>query len=101
MEKVKKEPQVLIEIDNIRVMEYDDANVKVERFEDVINPKTKVKEGKWRFVGYSRSIRTALEMIINKELLVDKNAVSDLKTYVIEVRWANQKVLALLDGENE
>lgn len=79
MEKVKKELQIFIEIDNVRVIGYDDVNVTIERFEDVYNPRTKQIESKWRFVGYSRSIRTALQTIVNKELLIDKNAVSDLK----------------------
>jgi len=89
---MKKEKKVLIQIDNVRVVEYDSLNVKIERFEEVRNPVTKEISNKWTFKGYSRSILTALESILINELLIDKNSVSSLENHLNEVRRNNEQI---------
>lgn len=89
---MKKEKNVLMQIDNVRVVEYDSLNVKIERFEKVINKREGKEIDKWTFKGYSKSIMTALEAILRNELLIDKNSVSNLESYLNEVRRSNEEI---------
>lgn len=70
MENKKK---VIIQINDVRIKEYDSMNVVVERLENVMNPKTKETSQKWVFKGYSRNVLAALLMIQDKELLIDRS----------------------------
>lgn len=84
--------KVLINIGIVRISEYDNLNVMIERLEDVFNPIKKEATSKWRFKGYSDTILNALTFISNKELLIDKNAVIDLKSYLKQVEELNRKI---------
>ena len=86
------EKKVLINLGNVRISEYDKLNLQIERLEDVTSPITKKTKSKWVFKGYSRTILTALETILIKELLVDKNSVSSLESYLNEVRKSNEQI---------
>ncbi|MGX8791715.1 hypothetical protein ACW0TQ_08040 [Oceanobacillus sp. M60] len=96
--KEKKESHVFIQIDNCRVVGYDERNVLVERNELTKDPRTKEEKYRWRVKGYYASIRQALYGILNKEWLIDENAVSDLNSYLKQVEESNQKVLDALEG---
>ncbi|MGH0588881.1 hypothetical protein ACQVQY_22840 [Bacillus mycoides] len=88
-----KEKQVLIEIGNVRVKEYDSLNVVVERLEKPSSKSNIESVSKWRFKGYAKSIHSALKYIVNSELLIDKSKVEDLQSYVEQVEKSNEKVL--------
>ncbi|GGJ48895.1 hypothetical protein [Virgibacillus salexigens] len=83
MDKVKK---TILEIENVRVIEHDDLNLAVERYETYYNPKTKKEKSGWRFKGYAASILGAIQLIHNKELLIDQEAVTDLSSHLNEVK---------------
>lgn len=91
-----KEREVILTVGNVRIKEYDNLNVMVERYEDVFNPVTKETTKKWRFVGYSRSILSALLMISKRELLVDKDKVNDLHSYIEQVEKSNAQLLEVV-----
>ncbi|UYX53338.1 hypothetical protein M3Y14_04065 [Bacillus thuringiensis] len=88
-----KEKQVLIEIDNVRVKEYDSLNVVVERLEKPSSKSSIESVSKWRFKGYAKSIHCALKFIVNSELLIDNSKVEDLQSYVKQVEKSNEEVL--------
>lgn len=92
-----KEKKVLIEIGNIRIKENDVRNVEIERYEEITNPQTNTTAGRWRFRGYSGTITGALKLVVRKEMLVDRNAVSDLESHLKKVAESNQLVLQAID----
>lgn len=93
--------QVLIDLGNIRITEYNELNVQIEKLEEVFNPKTNQTETKWRFKGYSDTILGALEQIQRKELLVEKNVQMGLENYLKSVRESNQKILDAISNLKE
>lgn len=93
--------EVILTIDNVRIKEYDNLNIVIERYEPVYNPTTKETNHKWRFKGYSDTFLKALKYISNKELLIDFNAVSDLKSYLKQVQESNEKLLKLAEVEHD
>jgi hypothetical protein len=94
----KKERQVILTIDHVRIKEYDNHNVQVERYENVFVPKTQETIQKWVFKGYSRSILSALLKIQRDELLIDTENVTDLNGYVTRVRDSNNQLIKALEG---
>lgn len=93
MEKAPKAKRTLLEIENVRVIENDDRNVVVERLEESINPTIKEVTHSWKFKGYCGSILSALWLIVDKELLINRNAVNDLEGYLRSVEESNASVL--------
>ncbi|MGE7932142.1 hypothetical protein [Viridibacillus arvi] len=96
-----KEKAILIDLGDVRIREYDILNVTVERLETAFNPITKEHTTNWRFKGYSRTILTALQFILNNELLIDKKAVSDLESYLKQVEEINMRVQRELEVPSE
>lgn len=90
------EKPVLATVGNVRIVDYNEMNVMVERYEDVFLPKTKEIVKKWRFKGYCNSILSALLMIQREELLIDRSAVSDLESYLKQVQESNDKLLEVM-----
>lgn len=86
------EKKVLIDLGNVRISEYDSMNLQIERLEDVTSPVTKQTNSKWVFKGYSRTILTALESILKNELLIKKESVKSLETYLNSVHDSNGKI---------
>ena len=91
-----KEKAVLIDLGTVRIKEYDNLNVKIERLEKVQNPISKETTSKWRFQGYSDTILNGLKLIVKKELLIDKTSVNGLKTYLNKVEASNAKILEVM-----
>lgn len=83
MDKIKK---TLLKIENVRVIEHDDMNLAIERYETYYNPKAKKEVSGWRFKGYTQTLLGSIQAIHNKELLIDRKAVSSLETYLKEVK---------------
>lgn len=92
-----KEKSVLIDLEIVRIKEYDSLNVIIERLEEVVNPVTKEVSNKWRFKGYSDTILNALKQIVNKELLVDKNAVKGIENYLKQITDSNEIILKAIE----
>ena len=92
-----KEKSVLIDLGNVRIKEYDSLNVIIERLEEVVNPTTKDVSCKWRFKGYSDTILNTLKQIVNKELLVDKNAVKGIENHLKQIADSNETVLKAIE----
>ena len=90
--KVPTEKKVLLEIDNVRIKEYDRLNVQIEAYETYYNPIEKKDTQGWKFKGYSATVLSALLQIQRKEYLIDENAIQDLKTYVEAVKASNLKL---------
>lgn len=98
-EKKKKETVVLLQIENVRIIESDSRNVEVERYEESRNPITKEVNHRWRFKGFSGTILSALKLIVKKELLINKNALNDLKSHLKQVEDSNAKILNAIEKE--
>ncbi|MCC2248831.1 hypothetical protein JUJ52_02510 [Virgibacillus sp. AGTR] len=90
------EKKVLISVKNVRIKDYDSMNVMVERYEDVFIPKYKTTIKKWVFKGYSRSILSALLDIQRNELLIDRNAVTNLDSYLNQVEQSNAALMEVM-----
>ena len=88
--------KVILTINNVRIKDYDNQNVVVERYEDVFIPKGKKTIKKWVFKGYSRNVLSALLMIQRNELLIDYDSVSDLKTYLNQVKQSNDRLVEVV-----
>lgn len=88
--------KVLITIDNVRIIQFNDMNLAVERYEDVFIPVKKVTEKRWVFHGYTSTVLSALTLIHRKELLIDSEALSDLKSHLKAVRESNVKLLEVM-----
>lgn len=83
---------ILINLGNVRIKEYDNLNVVIERQEVVFNPMSKQTESKWRFKGYSDSIFNALILIQKNEWLIDKKAQMGLENYLKQVEESNERI---------
>ena len=92
---------VLVEIDNVRVVRSDALNLAVERLETTKSYNKKKEKWEentsWQFKGYYSTIAGALKGIVNKELLINENSLTDLKSYLKEVEWANKKIYTALE----
>lgn len=95
MSNVKK--PVILTIDNVRIIRDNPLNVAVERLEDVYFAREGTTTKKWRFKGFANSILSALHFIQHKELLIDYNAVTDLKSYLKLVEESNKKLIDKLE----
>lgn len=95
---MSKKKKVLMNVGSVRIIENDPMNVAVERLEQVVNPQTKEASDKWVFKGYFSSIVSALQGILKNELLIDKNAVSDLESYLKQVKESNDEIKKVLQG---
>lgn len=96
-EKKKKELVVLMQIKNVRIIESDSRNVEVERYEETLNPITKELNSSWRFKGFSSTILSALKLIVKKELLIDKDALNNLKSHIKQVEESNAEILNAIE----
>lgn len=94
-----KEKTILIDLGIVRIKEYDSLNVQIERLEEVLNPISKESSNKWRFKGYSDTILNALKLIVNKELLIDRNTANGLENYLKQVQEIHNKIMIALEGE--
>lgn len=91
-----KEKKVLMVVENVRIKEYDNLNVTVERYEEVFNPTNKTVSCKWKFKGYASTVNDALEFIAKNELLIDKDAVTSLESYLEQVDKAYAALMEVI-----
>ena len=88
----KKERKVLHEIDNVRIVEYDQLNVMVERYEEVHNPVSKESTMRWRFKGYYPNVKRALKGILDKCYLIDNEAVADAQKMLERIKELEKRL---------
>lgn len=81
-----KEKQVVLSVDNVRVIKTDELNYTVEQ------QVTKDGVSKWTFKGYAGSIKNALALIVKRELLVDKARITSVSDYLSAVEASNDKL---------
>lgn len=90
------EKAVLVTIGDVRIKEYDKLNVTVERYEEIFVPIENKNSFKWKFKGYFKTIYDALKFISRNELLIDKTALNDLKSYLEQVEKSNEELLKVV-----
>ena|SRR5690625_2601971 len=95
------ESKVILNLGDVRIAECDDRNVKVERLEDVTCRKTKEVRQDWRFKGFATTVRSALQLIVKQELLVDRAGINSLDSVISTIAKANQRVLSALEKEGQ
>ena len=88
---------------NCRIKEYDSMNVVVERYERYTTPPKKKGEPAevvtgWKFKGFCNSILSALLLIQRKELLIEKDKISSLESYLNQIEKANQELTKVIEG---
>lgn len=86
---------VILTIDNVRIIKFNEMNLAVERYEEVFIPKNKQKEMRWVFYGYKSTVLGALKFISRNELLVNESQISSINDYVKQVKESNNKILNL------
>lgn len=80
--KPKKEKRILIDLDTVRIKEYDDRNCVIE-----------IRKGdKWKRKGYYSSVLLALRVIQSEELLIDPDEVYNFMTYLTRMEVSNAKL---------
>lgn len=82
--------------DQLKIVESDALNYTIQRLSEGINVKTKEKTETWRVLGYYGTIKRALYSILDRDLLVDLEAVNSLADYRAEVENQYETIKALL-----
>lgn len=90
---------VVLEIDNVRVIKFNELNYAVERFENVYIPTKKQSEMRWVFHGYTNTVLSALKLISRNELLVDETDISNMEDYLKQVLESNNKIINLKEND--
>jgi len=89
---------VVLKIDNVRVVRFNNMNYAVERYEDTFVPQTKQYEKRWVFKGYGSTILRCLEIISRNEMLINLDEINHLKDYKNQVVESNNKILSIVKG---
>lgn len=90
--------EILLEIENIRIVRNDPLNLTLERLETTYSARYKKEFNSYQFKGYFSNILSALRAIQSKELLIDENNVMDLEGYLKQVQESNDKILKSMEG---
>ena len=95
--KVPKEKRELQITDTIKIQQFDDKNFVIQQLKEVVHPKTRETIQSYINQGYFPTVSKALDGILNKDLMVDLNRVSELKDYVREVKSAKVYIKELME----
>ncbi|MBK0347873.1 hypothetical protein JDW15_04340 [Aerococcaceae bacterium zg-ZJ1578] len=87
--------------DNLRIKRLDDKNLVLEQYVDSVHPKTKAVTKKWKFVGYFGSVRSALQCVVEREMLIDINALDTLEKYVETLQSVSKMIVERCGGETK
>ena len=96
--KAPKDKWELQITDTLKIQQFDDKNFVILQLKEGYNPRTKETTTSYKEQGYYQTVYRALDGILNKDLMVDLNRVSELKDYVREVREAKAYVKELMEG---
>lgn len=80
----EKERVVIFQGTGYRILAMDRYNVKLEVQNDGKN---------YVFVGYYANIESALRAIVRKDMLLDRKATQDAKSYLLEITSAKETIL--------
>ena len=95
--KTPKDKWELQLTDTIKIQQFDDKNFLILQLKEVTHPKTRETIQSYINQGYFPTVSKALDGILNKDLMVDLNRVSELKDYVCEVRKAKAYIRDLME----
>lgn len=90
--------KVLVDLDTVRIKEYNELNHVIEVYEEVFIPTKKTTEKRWKIYGYCSTILKGLKTIQRDELLHDKNQITDLNSYLEQVEKSNAKLLEVINA---
>ena len=96
--KTPKDKWELQLTDTIKIQQFDDKNFLILQLKEVTHPKTRETIQSYINQGYFPTVSKALDGILNKDLMVDLNRVSEIKDYVREVRKAKAYIRDLMEG---
>lgn len=97
----KDNKNVVLDIDNVRVIRNDPLNLSVERLESSYSTKHKKEVSSYRFKGYYSNILKAVQAIQSKELLINEKSITDLKSYLEQVQESNDKLYEAVERISE
>ena len=84
--------------DTLKIQQFDDKNFLIQQLKEVVHPRTRETIQSYINQGYFPTVSKALDGILNKDLMVDLNRVSELKDYVNEVKSAKAYIKELMEG---
>ena len=96
--KTPKDKWELQITDTLKIQQFDDKNFVIQQLKEVVHPKTREAIQSYINQGYFPTVSKALDGILNKDLMVDLNRVSELKDYVREVRKAKAYIRDLMEN---
>ena len=96
--KTPKDKWELQVTDTIKIQQFDDKNFVIQQLKEVTHPKTRETIQSYINQGYFPTVSKALDGILNKDLMVDLNRVSELKDYVRDVRKAKAYIRDLMEN---
>ena len=96
--KTPKEKWELQITDTLKIQQFDDKNFVIQQLKEVVHPKTRETIQSYINQGYFPTVSKALDGILNKDLMVDLNRVSEIKDYVREVRKAKAYIRDLMEN---
>ena len=85
--------------DTLKIQQFDDKNFMILQLKEGYNPRTKETTTSYKEQGYYQTVYRTLDAILTKDLMVDINAVKDLKYYMCEVRKAKAYIRDLMEGK--
>ena len=96
--KAPKDKWELQITDTLKIQQFDDKNFVILQLKEGYNPRTKETTTSYKEQVYYQTVYRALDGILNKDLMVDLNRVSELKDYVRDVRKAKAYIRDLMEG---
>ena len=96
--KAPKDKWELQITDTVKIQQYDEKNFLILQLKEVVHPRTRETIQSYINQSYFPTVSKALDGILNKDLMVDLNRVSELKDYVNEVKSAKAYIKELMEG---
>ena len=84
---------------NLRIRKYDDRNVVIEEHVTNVNPKTQKEASSWKFKGFYPNARSALQAILDKDMLSDVEEVKTLTAYHKAIKNERQQLKDIIERE--
>lgn len=82
--------------ENVKIKEYDDRNYILLKLVENRNNQTGEMVESWKNVGYYSTVKKALNAVISKDLLIDKNIIKNIIDYKNETDRQYNTILELL-----
>lgn len=82
--------------EKVKIKEYDDRNYILLKLVENRNNQTGEMVESWKNVGYYSTVKKALNAVISKDLLIDKNIIKNIIDYKNETDRQYNTILELL-----